>query len=429
MASDRAHVWHPYTPADRHEAEPPLCIVASKGSTFYDADGRGYLDGNASWWTLGLGHGHPRVVAALREQAETLAHVSLAGIAHEQSAELARELCAVAPRDATRAMTRVFYTDNGSTAIEAAVRMALQGQAQRGQAQKTRFVALDGAFHGETLGAASLGGVELFRRALGGVTFECVRAPVTPQGPNFAAAFAALRTLMQTHGDSVAAVFVEPIVQGASGMRIYAPELLTELRAQCDHFGAWLCSDEVFAGYGRTGRMWASEHAGVVPDLMCLGKTFAAPMPMGAVLATEEIYDAFRGDASRALYYGHTYAGHPLGARVAREVLAIFRDEDILGGVTRRAPVLARAMERLSALPGVARTRHLGMVAAADLAVAPDYVGQVGWRVYREALARGAYIRPLGDTVYLCPPLNISEPDLVRLVTIFEESVTAALLQ
>ena len=429
LASDRAHVWHPYTPADRHEAEPPLVVASARGSSFFGVDGRAYLDGNASWWTMGLGHSHPRLVEAIREQSEIMAHVAFAGTAHEQAAELACELVEVAPRAPGKSpsLTRVFYTDNGSTAIEAAVRMALQGQAQRGHGEKTRFVALDGAFHGETLGAASLGGVELFRRALGGVTFECVRAPVTPRGPDFDAAFAALKTLMRDNGNQVAAVFVEPIVQGASGMRNYAPELLAELRAQCNHFGAWLCCDEVFAGYGRTGPMWASEHAGVVPDLMCLGKTFAAPMPFGAVMATEEIYNAFRGDASRALFYGHTFAGHALGARVAREVLAIFRDEDILGGIARKAPVLARAIDRIGAIAGVARTRHIGMIAAADLAVSPEYSGHVGWRVYKEALARGAYIRPLGDTVYLCPPLNITEPDLVRLVGVFEESIAVAL--
>jgi adenosylmethionine-8-amino-7-oxononanoate aminotransferase len=372
-----------------------------------------------------LGHGHPRLLARLEAQARTLDHVALAGITHEPAVLLAEELVAVAPRG----LTRVFYTDNGSGSIEVAVKMCLQGQAQRGQPRRTRFVALDGAFHGDTLGATSLGGVDVFRRPYAGVLFDCVRPPPHDEDgrADFARAFAWIAELLRREGDTVAGVFVEPVVQGAAGMRVYDPALLRELRAACTAAGAWLVFDEVFTGYGRTGTMWACDHAGVAPDLMCLGKTFASIVPMGATLATEEVHRAFAGGRETTLWYGHTFCGTPLGAALAREVLAIVRDEDVVGQARAKGERMARAFADLGRVPGVVRTRAIGMVAAADLATHADYSGSTGWRVYEEGLARGAYLRPLGDTVYLCPPLTIPDAELEELLGIFEASVRAGL--
>ena len=418
---DKRYVWHPYTPMDAWEHEDPIVVRSARGALLEDVDGRRYLDGNSSWWVAGLGHGHPRILRALREQAETLAHCALAGIAHEPAARLAEELVAVAPAG----LTRVFYVDDGSTAVDAAIKMCAQGWRQLGRPSKSRFVALDGAYHGDTVGAVSLGGVEIFRRPYAGVTFECVRAPF-PEPGAYARAFDAVARLVRHEGDSIAAVFVEPIVQGAAGMRIYEAEYLRELRALCDAHDVWLVADEVFTGYGRTGPMWACEHAGITPDLMCVGKTFAAYVPMAAVLAGEKVFAAFRGGRDRALYHGHTFCGNPLGAALAREVLAIYRDEDVLGGVARKAPVIARAMQRIAALPGVERVRSLGMIGAADLAESDTgYLGGIGWRVYEQARQRGAYLRPLGSTVYVCPPLVIEDDELERLLGIVEQSVRA----
>jgi adenosylmethionine-8-amino-7-oxononanoate aminotransferase len=221
-------------------------------------------------------------------------------------------------------------------------------------------------------------------------------------------------------------VVVEPIVQGAAGMRFYPPEYLRELRALCDRHDVFLVVDEVFAGYGRTGKMWASDHAGITPDLMCVGKAFASLVPMGATLATERIFDAFRGGKERALYYGHTFCGYPLGAALAREVLAIYREEDVLGQVARKAPMITRAFNEIASIPGVERVRSLGMIGAADLAGGGGYLGAAGWRVFAEARARGAYLRPLGDTIYVCPPLTIEDSDLAALLAIVKESVRAA---
>ena len=236
-----------------------------------------------------------------------------------------------------------------------------------------------------------------------------------------------MKKLLREEGSTIAAVFVEPIVQGVAGMRIYEPEYLRELRALCDANDVWLVFDEVFSGYGRTGRMWASEHAGVSPDILCIGKAFAAYVPMAAVLANERVFDAFRGGRERALLHGHTFCGNPLGAAMAREVLAVFREEGILERVRAHAPVIERAFARISTLPGVARVRSIGMIGAADLDGdgTAGYLGDVGWRVYAEARRRGAYLRPLGSTVYVTPPFTIEPGELEQLLSILEESIRA----
>jgi adenosylmethionine-8-amino-7-oxononanoate aminotransferase len=420
---DRAHVWHPYTPMDAWERTDPIVVARAEGAWLEDVDGRRYLDGNSSWWVAALGHGHPRLLRALEQQVRTLAHCSLGGIAHEPAARLAEELVAIAPRG----LTRVFYVDDGSTAVDAAVKICAQGWRQLGAPGKTRFVALDGAFHGDTIGATSLGGVEVFRKPFAGVTFECVHAPF-PEPGCYDRALSAMGALLREGSGTIAAVFVEPVVQGSAGMRIYPADFLRALRALCDTHDVWLVADEVFTGYGRTGPMWACQHADVAPDIMCIGKAFSAIVPMGAVLASERVFRAFGGGRDRALLHGHTFCGNPIGAALAREVLAIYRDEDILGQVARKAPVVAAAFERIARIPGVRRVRSIGMIGAADLDDGTEgYLGGIGWRVFDEALRRGAYLRPLGSTVYTCPPLTTPEGDLDRLLTILEDSVRAAL--
>jgi adenosylmethionine-8-amino-7-oxononanoate aminotransferase len=425
LALDRKFVWHPYTAIDEHEADPPLVVARAEGATFYDRDGRAFLDGNSSWWVAALGHRHPRLVAALARQAGELGHVSLAGVTHATAALLAEELVAVAPRG----LTRVFYSDDGSTAIEAALKLAIQFFGQNGRPQKRRFLALDGAYHGDTAGAVSLGGVALFRRAFAPLLFDVIHIPAPVGDSDDAAqekAFAELAATIERDADSIAGVVVEPLVQGASGMRMYDPRYLVELRALTQRHDVLFIADEVFTGYGRTGPMWACDAAAVVPDLLCTAKGFSGGLlPMAATLATERLYDGFRGGRERAFFHGHSFTGNPLGAAVAREVLAIYRDEKVLENAQRKAARLAAAVAELRQLPSVQRVRHRGMIAAADLD-AGGYLGGLGWRVYREGLARGAYLRPLGDTVYLAPPLTISDGDLDRLCEIWIASIRAA---
>ena len=421
-------MWHPYTAMDEFVTRDPLVIERAEGARLFDADGRSYLDGNSSWYVATLGHAHPRLVARVQAQVAELGHCALAGIAHEGAARLADALC----RSAPAGLTRAFFTDDGSTAIEVAVKIAVQFWQQSGRAarHKTRFLALDGAFHGDSLGAASLGGVEVFRKPFGAVLFDCVHVPF-PDDAGYARAFEALgRALVDAH-DTIAAVVVEPVVQASSGMRVYPAEYLRELRRLTEKHDVLLVIDEVFAGYGRTGPMWASEHAGVTPDLMCLGKAMSPLLPMGATLVTDRVERAFRGAKSRALMYGHTLCGNPLGAALALEVLDVYRDEEVLARAAPKATRIAAAFAALREIPGVVRTRSLGMIGAADLATSSGaeggYLGQLGWQVYDEARRRGAYLRPLGDTVYVTPPLNIADAELDLLLAVLRESVTAVM--
>jgi adenosylmethionine-8-amino-7-oxononanoate aminotransferase len=424
VRADKRFVWHPYTPMDRYVEEvDPFVIDRAEGSLLFDADGRSYIDANSSWWVSTLGHNHPRLVRALAAQAERLCHTSLAGVTHEGAARLAEELIAIAPPG----LSRVFYSDDGSTAVEAAVKMAAQYWRNLDRPEKARFVALDGAFHGETIGAASLGGIEVFRRPFAGVLFECLRAPFPGEG-GYGAVFGALEQLLAERGDEIAAVVLEPLVQGASGMRMYPASYLAAARRACTERDVLLIVDEVFTGYGRTGPMWACDHAGVAPDICCIAKGFSGGMlPMAATLATERVFRAFGGPAERAFFYGHSYCGNPLGAAIAREVLAVMRDEDVLARAAPKAARIAGAFAKMGRLPGVANARSLGMIGALDLAAAPSYLGGAGWRVHEEARKRGAYLRPLGDVVYVAPPLTIPDDVLERLLDVVEASVRAAL--
>jgi adenosylmethionine-8-amino-7-oxononanoate aminotransferase len=420
---DKRHVWHPYTQMDHYvSAVDPLVINRAQGARLYDVDGRSYIDGNASWWTALLGHGHPRLTEALVRQAERLTHTSLAGITHENAAFLAEELVRVAPSG----LTRVFYSDDGSTAVEVAIKLALQYWAQNGRPERTRFVALDGAFHGETLGVTALGGVEVFRRPFANVIMECVHVPPGTDGHQLA--FDALTQVVEEGEGEIAAVVLEPIVQGAQGMRMYDPRYLRLARKLTARWDTLLVLDEVFTGYGRTGPMWAGEHADVSPDVLCTAKGFSGgALPMAATLTTERLFEGFLGERSRAFLYGHTFCGNPLGAAVARAVLETYREERILERAQPKAEQVSAAFSAMRRLPGVVATRSLGMVAALDLDGGDGYLAEGGWRVYEEALARGAYLRPLGNVVYVTPPLNIDEQTLQELLEIVADSVRAAM--
>jgi adenosylmethionine-8-amino-7-oxononanoate aminotransferase len=421
---DKARVWHPYTPMRRYLDEvDPLVVARASGSWLEDVDGRRYLDANSSWYVAALGHGHPRLVEALVAQARTLAHTSLASVTHEPAARLAEELVAVAPRG----LTRVFYSDDGSTAVEVAIKVAAAMWTAVGRPRRSRFLALEGAYHGDTIGASSLGGVEVFRRPFAGVLFDCVRVPPPLTEDAYDRAFADLERAIAQGSDELAAVVLEPIVQGAGGMRIYDPRYLARARELCDRHDVLLVFDEVFTGYGRTGPMWACDHAGVAPDILCTAKGFTGGvLPMAATLVTDRVFDAFLEPADNAFWYGHSFCGNPLGAALAREVLAIFRDEEVLARAEPKARAIRAAFEGFSSLPGVARTRSIGMVGALDLADDASYLSGRGWRVFAEARRRGAYLRPLGDTVYVTPPINTPDDDLATLLTIVEESVRAA---
>ncbi len=426
VALDRAHVWHPYTASEDHEELDPIVVSGAEGAYLVDVDGRRYLDATSSWWCAALGYGHPRLLAAAKGQLDRFAHVALAGTTHAPAAELARELVAVAPRG-DRALTRVFYGDNGSTAVEIALKMAFQFFQQNGETERRRFLSLPGAYHGDTVGAMSVGALDELGGVFAPLLFGKNERPELREAHEWEAAFAELEAELDARGGDVAGVIVEPLVQGAAGMRMYAPELLARLRAACDRAGTLLIADEVFTGFGRTGRMWACEHAGVVPDLLCTAKGFSGGiLPFSATLTTERLFDGFRGDATRALLHGHTFCGNPLGAAVALEVLAVFGAEDVLPGVARKAEVLDEGFERLGALPGVKRARTLGLIGACDLGD-EGYYGRAGRAVQAAARARGVNLRPLGDVIYVVPPLTIDDDDLAQLLRVVEASLREVL--
>jgi adenosylmethionine-8-amino-7-oxononanoate aminotransferase len=422
LAWDSQHVWHPYTQMlERRDGSPPLLVRSARGARLYDFDGKSYLDGNASWWACALGHQHPRLVAALKEQASELCHVALAGITHQPAAELASELVRVAPAG----LLKVFYSDNGSTAVETALKLSLQYWAQNGRPERRRFLALEGAFHGETLGAVSVSGLDVFRRAFGGVVVDCLRVP--PGADGHARAFEVAQQLIAQQENQLAAVIVEPLVQAAAGMRIYSTELLRELRCSTERFDVLLICDEVFTGFGRTGPLWACSVAGIAPDLLCLGKGFTGGMlPMAATLASERLFEGFLGERERTFFHGHTFCGNPLGAAVAREVLRVFEDEQVIERAAGKALRIAGAFAGFANLPGVTATRSFGMIGALDLAGGSGYLATRGQRVYRRALELGAYLRPLGNTVYITPPINVDDGELEALLGIVEESVRFA---
>lgn len=419
-------MWPPYTSPERHDTQDPLVIVEAEGAWLVDADDRRYLDGISSWWTCTLGHRHPRLLAAAAAQLGRLDHVSAGAAIHPEVAQLAAELCAVAPGG----LERVHFSDDGSTAVEVAVKIAFQYWQQQGRPARRRFLALSSAYHGDTLGAVSLAGAEPggFFTVFAPLLFEVARAP-TADGDGESAwdqVASAIEERLARGGDEIAGVVVEPLLQGAGGMRTYPAEVLRRIAAATRRADTLLIADEVFTGYGRTGAMWACELAGVTPDLLCTAKGFTAGMlPMAATLATARLYDGFRAGADgadRALMHGHSFSGHPLGAAVAREVLAIYRDEHIVDGVAPRAARIAAALAGIAAIPGVRRTRQLGIVGAVDLGDG-GYGGATGPRFTEAARRRGLYLRPLGDTAYVCPPLNIDLPDLDTLLDGFAGAI------
>lgn len=401
----------------------PLVVVGAEGPYLISETGERVLDGSGAWWCMNLGHGHPRLRRALTEQAQKLMHCSAAGTLHEGAVRLAEELVEIAPSG----LSRVFYSDDGSTAVEVGLKMAYQYWQQNGRASRRRFLALPDAYHGDTFGAMSVGGVEAFHGVFSGLFFEVFRPPSPAPGEGLEAAVEALIEELTRSPETVAGVIVEPMVQGAAGMRMWPAELLRALHDATRRADTFLLADEVFTGFGRTGPMWACDHAGVTPDILCAAKGLSGGMlPFSATLATERVYEGFSGDKTRALMHGHTFYGNPLGVAVAREVLAIYREEGVLENAALRAEQLRQGFLAMAGLAGVRRVRSLGMVAAADLGEG-GYLGERGWAVSREARRLGVQLRPLGDTIYVVPPLNITPDDLATLVEATHEAIARAL--
>ncbi len=429
---DLQHLWHPCTQMHDHETVPMVPIARGEGAWLVGTDGGRYLDGISSWWTNLFGHANPRLAAALAEQARTLEHVIFAGFTHEPAVALAEELVRVTPAG----LDRVFYADNGSAAIEVALKMSFHYWLNQGHGEKTRFIALTGSYHGETLGALSVSDVALYRKTYAPLLLTPILAPSADTyeaEPGEDAAQVAqrrlgeLRHLLQQHAHEVCAVIVEPLVQCAGGMRMYHPDYLTGLRALCDEFQVHFIADEIAVGFGRTGTLFACEQAGVAPDFMCLSKGLTGGfLPLSAVLTTKHVYEAFYAEysAGKAFLHSHSYTGNPLACRVALETLRIFQDEPVLARNRTLAAHLASRLAPLRDHPHVADVRQTGMIAAVELVAdkrnrKPFPSGERrGLRVYLHGLQHGALLRPLGDVIYFMPPYVVTTQEIDHLVDV-----------
>ncbi len=430
---DRAHLWHPYT--QMKTAPPPLPIVRGEGVYLYTEDGRRLLDGISSWWVNIHGHCHPRLSQALGAQAKQLEQVIFAGCTHEPAVELAERLIEVLPSG----LTRVFYSDNGSTAVEIALKLAHQYWRNLGQAGRRTFITLHYAYHGDTIGAMSVSEQSVFTGAFTPLLFPVTRvdAPYCyrcPLGLERATCridcLAGLEGALEQHGESVAAVLVEPMLQAAGGMVVWPSEFLAGVRQLCDRYGTLLIADEVLTGFGRTGRMFASEHASISPDIICLSKALTAGyMPLGATVSTERIFEAFLSDdRTKTFFHGHSFTANPLACAVALASLDLFREDDVLGRVRTLESQLRAGLMPLANLPSVGDVRVIGGVGILELVSdkhtreADGYLDGIGPRLADAFVDRGLLMRPLGNVVYFMPPYVITDDEvdwaLERIATV-----------
>ena len=414
IAADRAHLWHPFTQQQGWcGTDEPLVIERAQGTTLYDSDGRAYIDGVSSLWCNVHGHRHPALDAAVRAQLDQVAHSTMLGLSHRPAIELAERLVGLAPAG----LSRVFYSDSGSTAVEIALKMAFQFWAQRGE-PRSGFICLENAYHGDTIGAVSVGGIELFHSLYRPLLFDT--------WPARAGDAAHLEELLESHAGEVAAVILEPLVQGAAGMLLQPPGYLRRVGELCDRHHVLLICDEVATGFGRTGTMFACQREDVVPDLMCVAKGLTGGyLPLAATLAREEIYEGFLGEHAelRTFFHGHTYTGNPLACAAALATLETFEAEQTLARLGGKIELLAaRLAEEIAPQSGVREVRQCGTMVGIELHSVPERP-RLGHEVTMAARARGAILRPLGDVVVLMPPLAIEEAELERLIRITADSI------
>src|SRR3954454_2463535 len=418
-AADRAHLWHPFTQMRGWQSEDAPIIERGEGSLLIDTDGNAYIDGVSSLWCNVLGHRQPSIDAAVRAQLDKGAHTTMLGLSHPSAIELAERLVAIAPSG----LNRVFFSDNGSTAAEVALKMAFQHFQHSGRPQRDQFVCLRMSYHGDTLGSVSVGGIDLFHTLFRPLLFDAHMAE-----PGDAADMA---RILDERGDRVAAVIMEPLVQGAPGMLVHPPGYLRAVRELCDRHGVLLICDEVATGFGRTGTMFACEQEGVAPDLMCLAKGITGGyLPLAATLASEEIYEGFLGsyEEFKTFFHGHTYTGNPLACAAALASLDVFEQERTIERLQPKIALLEELLAEVAAMPEVAEVRQKGVMVGIDLGD-HDAALRMGHRVTVEARKRGAFIRPLGNTIVLMPPLSISEDGLRELVSIAGNSIQAAVAE
>lgn len=437
---DLAHVWHPCTQMKDHEQLPPIPIRRAQGAWLEDFEGHRYLDCISSWWVNLFGHCNPRINAAVRNQLEKLEHVILAGFTHEPVIELSEALTRVLPTG----LTRCFYADNGSSAVEVAVKMSFHYWRNIGRPAKRRFITLSNSYHGETLGALAVGNVDLYKEIYKPLLMDVITVP-SPDcfereaGESWAdhsrRLFAAMEAALAKHADEAAAVIVEPLVQCAAGMRMYDPVYLQLLRAACTRHGVHLIADEIAVGFGRTGTLFACEQAGIRPDFVCLSKGLTAGyLPLSTVVTTEEIYGAFYDEYTKlnAFLHSHSFTGNALACAAAVETLKIFAEGEVLVRNRSLAEHMGNLTRDLQDHPHVAEVRQRGMILAIELtrdkAQRQPYPWQErrGLRVYRHALQRGLLLRPIGNVIYFMPPYVVTPDEIELMVQVAREGIELA---
>jgi adenosylmethionine---8-amino-7-oxononanoate aminotransferase len=414
---DRQHLWHPFTQQEGWMEEAFPIIHRADGTTLVDVDGNAYIDGVSSLWCNVHGHRHPSIDIAIKDQLDRVAHTTMLGLSHAPAALLAKGLVDLAPDG----LSRVFYSDSGSTACEIALKMAYQWHHQRGEWWRAGFICLRNSYHGDTLGSVSVGGIELFHSLYKPLLFEAWQAEPGDVED--------LRALLAEHAERCAAVIVEPLVQGAAGILVHPDGYLRAVRELCDELGLFLICDEVATGFGRTGTMFACEQEGVTPDFLCLAKGLTGGyLPLAATLTTERVYEGFLGrhEQFRTFFHGHTYTGNPLACAAALATLRIFEQERTLERLQPKIALLGELLaEHVEPLAVVRDVRQRGFMVGIELEGFP-LATRIGHQVTLEARARGAIIRPLGDTVVLMPPLSIEPGELRRLVEITAAAIDAA---
>jgi adenosylmethionine-8-amino-7-oxononanoate aminotransferase len=437
---DLQHIWHPCTQMKDHETVPMIPLRAGSGVWLEDFSGKRYVDAISSWWVNLFGHANPRINAAVAAQLQRLEHAIFAGFTHEPAVTLAEELVRITPAG----LDRCFFADNGSAAIEVAIKMSFHYWRNRGRPRKTRFITLTNSYHGETLGALAVGNVELYKSIYRPLLMDVISVPSpdsfmreagVSEAEHAGRMFAHMEAALAQNHQEVAAVIVEPLVQCAGGMRMYDPRYLTLLRQACDRYEVQLIADEIAVGFGRTGTMFACEQAGVRPDYLCLSKGLTGGyLPLSVVLTTGAVYDAFYDEYAKlnAFLHSHSYTGNPLACAAANATLALFREQDVLARNRDTARRMAASVEHLRDHPHVAEIRQRGMILAIE--VVQDRASRAPWpwqerrglRIYRHALERGALLRPLGTTIYFMPPYVIEQEQVELLARVAGEGIDLA---
>lgn len=432
VEKDLQYIWHPCSQMKDYEELRPIIIDHAKGVYLYDKDGKEYIDIVSSWWCNLLGHCNPKINAAIKNQLDKLEHVIFANFSHETAIQLCEELIHTVPKG----LTKFNFSDNGSASVECALKLAFQYHYQTGNPQKTRFMCLSDGYHGETIGALSVGSMDLYAQIYKPMLMEtiqieapdCYRCPYDKSRDNCnCECFEHAEKAFQQHGDETAAIILEPLLQGSAGMRMYPALYLKKMRELCDQYHVLLIVDEIATGFGRTGKMFAVDHSDICPDMMCISKGLTGGyMPMSITITTDKIYDAFYADYSegKAFMHSHTYSGNPLGCSAALAVQRILRQDHILEMAATRAEYLNdRLSNALSDHPNVGEIRHIGLINAIELVTDKrsktgfDSKLRIGYQIYKQALNLGLLLRPLGNVLYFNPPLVINEQEIDQAIT------------